>query len=278
MVPSQGLGDGTRDPDFPRWPVTISWLIVILSMVFGALIFVVPLDEYRFLGHIFEAIASLFCMACCLYLYRNVSDRLILLLAAFAFFSYALTTTFWYLYTVALGRMSVFTTVAEFGFLCFFFFFIAAVSIEFPDRGMQPFTTAVLLLLFLAVPLVTGFEAGDRQPVHLALITVRFLVIGLLVTTAIRHGVHHYTFLWAGICLRCLASMLYGVRETLFTVYPVPLFPATSLTAPLTVYDFLSVIGPMIICSYALILIGLIAYSTGSRNPGPGLKTERTVG
>jgi hypothetical protein len=266
MAASQGTGGRPDRPEFPRWPVTISWLIVILSMVFAALIFVIPLDEYRLLGHIFEAAASLFCMACCLYLYRNVSDRLILLLAAFAFFSYALTTTFWYLYTVALGRMSVFTTVAEFGFLCFFFFFIAAFSIGFPDRGMRPSLTISLLLLFLAVPLIISFEAGDRQPVHLALITVRFLVIGLLVTTALRHGIHHSTFLWAGICLRCFASMLYGVRETLFTVYPVPLFPATAFTAPLTAYDFLSVVGPMIICSYALILLGLIAHVTGNQD------------
>ncbi len=74
------------------------------------------------------------------------------------------------------------------------------------------------------------------------------------------------TVLWAGICLRCFASMLYGIRETLFTVYPVPLFPATMFTTPLTVYDFLSVVGPMIICSCALIQIGLITFIIGSRD------------
>jgi hypothetical protein len=266
METEQGAGDQGRELGFSRLAVPLVWLTFFLSVLFAALIFVIPLDTYRLLGHIFEAVISLFCMACCLYLYRTVSDRLILLLAAFAFFSYALTTTFWYLYTVALGRMFVFTTVAEFGFLCFFFFFIAAISIEFPDRGMRSSTTVLLLLLFLAVPLVAGFEGGVTQPVHFLLIIVRFLVIGLLITTAVRHGVHHYTLLWAGICLRCLASMLYGIRETLFTVYPVPLFPATAFTAPLSVYDFLSVVGPMIICSYALILIGLIAYITGSRD------------
>ena len=124
------MGNTTGERRFSRWAVPLLWLTVFFSVLFAALIFVIPLDEYRLLGHIFEATVALFCMACCLYLYRSVSDRLLLLLAAFAFFSYALSTTFWYLYTVALGRMFVFTTVAEFGFLCFFFFFIAAISIE----------------------------------------------------------------------------------------------------------------------------------------------------
>lgn len=266
MEKEQGAGDCPGECRFFRWAVPLLWLTVIFSALFAVFVFVIPLDEYRLLGHIFEAVVSLFCMACCLYLYRSVSDRLMLLLAAFAFFSYALATTFWYLYTVALGRMFVFTTVAEFGFLCFFFFFIAAITIEFPDRGMRSSTTVLLLLIFLAVPLVAGFAGGILQPVHFLLVIVRFLVIGLLFTTAVRHGVHNYPLLWAGICLRCLASMLYGIRETLFVVYPVPLFPSTGFTASLTVYDFLSIVGPMIICSYALIQIGLFLYITGSRN------------
>jgi hypothetical protein len=271
METERGAGDTAGERRFSRWAVPLLWITVFLSVLFAVLIFVIPLDEYRLLGHIFEAVVALFCMACCLYLYCSVSDRLLLLLAAFAFFSYALSTTFWYLYTVALGRMFVFTTVAEFGFLCFFFFFIAAISIEFPDRGMQSSTTVLLLLLFLAVPLVAGIAGGIAQPVHFLLVIVRFLVIGLLITTAVRHGIHHYPLLWAGICLRCLASMLYGIRETLFVVYPVPLFPSTGFTAPLTVYDFLSIVGPMIICSYALIQIGLFSYITSNRDPtAPG--------
>jgi hypothetical protein len=267
METERGTEDNPGERWFSRLAVPLLWLTFLLSILFAALIFVIPLDTYRLLGHIFEAVVSLSCMACCLYLYRSVSGRLFLLLAAFAFFSYALTTTFWYLYTVALGRMFVFTTVAEFGFLCFFFFFIAAISIEFPDWGMRSSTMVLLFLIFLAVPLVAGFEGGISQPVHFLLIIVRFLVIGLLITTAVRHGVHHYTLLWAGICLRCLASMLYGIRETLFVVYPVPLFPATGFTASLTVYDFLSIVGPVIICSSALIVIGLFSYITGSRDP-----------
>jgi hypothetical protein len=266
METGQGAGDRSGGRGFFRWAVPLLWLIVILSAVFAALIFVIPLDEYRLLGNFFEATVALCCLACCLYLYRTVSDRLILLLAAFAFFSYALSTMFWYLYTVALGRQFVFTTVAEFGFLCFFFFFIAAISIEFPDRGIQRSTFVLFLILFLIIPLAAGCATGFNQPVHFALVMILFLVIGLLVTTAIRHGIHHYVVLWAGIGLYCIAWMLYGIRETIFVIYPVPLFPGTALTASLTVYDFLSVIGPLIICSQALIQIGLISYISGSRD------------
>lgn len=263
-------GDPANGRDFSRWAVPLLWIIVLASAFFSALIFFVPLAQYQLIGHIFEATAALFCMGCCLYLYRSGSCRLILLLAAFAFFSYALSTTFWYLYAVAVGRMFVFPTVAEFGFLCFFFFFIAAFSIEFPDRGMSASTTVVLLLPFLAIPVVIGAAGGIAQPVHFALVALRFLIIGLLVITAIRHGVHCYPFLWAGICLRCFASMLYGVRETIFTVYTVPLFPGTPLTQSLTVNDFLSLVGPLNICSFALIQIGLFSYiaSTGMQKTG----------
>jgi hypothetical protein len=266
METDQGAGDQGGEQGFFRWAIPLLWLIVILSAVFAILIFITPLDEYRLFGNFFEAAFALCCMACCLHLYRTVSNRLILLLAAFAFFSYALSTLFWYLYTIALGRQFVFTTVAEFGFLCFFFFFIAAISIEFPDRGTGRSTFVVFILLFLTIPVAAGSATGFTQPVHLALVIILFLVIGLLVTTAIRHGVHHYTVLWAGIGIYCIAWMLYGIRETIFVVYPVPLFPETALTASLTAYDFLSVIGPMIICSQALIQIGLISYITGRRN------------
>jgi hypothetical protein len=265
MESERGAGNYREGHGFFRWAVPLLWLIVILSVIFAVLIFFIPLDEYRLLGNFFEATFALCCMACCLYLYRTVSDRLILLLAAFAFFSYSLSTIFWYLYTLALGRQFVFTTVAEFGFLCFFFFFIAAISIEFPDRGMQ-IPTFLLFLLFLIIPLAAGCATGFNQPVHFALVMILFLVIGLLITTAIRHGVYHYIALWAGIGLYCIAWMLYGIREAIFVVYPVPLFPGTALTASLTVYDFLSVIGPLIICSHAFIQIGLISYISGGRD------------
>jgi hypothetical protein len=248
-------------PPFFRWALPVLWAIVIFSAVFACLIFVLPLDDYRLFGNAFEVAVAIFCMACCLYAYRTVSNRILLLLAAFAFFSYAISTIFWYLYSVALGRHFVFTTVSELGFLCFFLFFIAGISLEFKDKGMR-FTTAVtLFLLFLTVPIVAIGVSGDNQPVRLVLLLVSFIVIEQLIATSIRFGVFHHPILWSGICLYCIGWMIYCIRESIFTVYSVPLFPAISPYA-LTVYDILSLVGPIIIGSMALIQIGLFTYLT----------------
>jgi hypothetical protein len=85
-----------------------------------------------------------------------------------------------------------------------------------------------------------------------------------LIATSIRFGVYRYPVLWAGICLRCLGWMIYCIRESIFTVYSIPVI--TNITPNLTVYDLLSLIGPIIICSMALMQIGLFSYlaqSTG---------------
>lgn len=248
---------------FFRWAIPILWAVVILSVVFAGMIFVVPLDDYRLFGNIIEVTVAIFCMACCLYAYRTASNRILLLLAAFAFFSYAISTIFWYLYSVALGRHFVFTTVSELGFLCFFLIFIAGISLEFPDEGMRFSTALTLLLFFLTVPIVAIGVSGDSQPVRLALLFVSFIVIEQLVATSIRFGIFRHPILWTGICLYCLGWMIYCIRESIFTVYTVPLFPAISPSV-LTVYDLLSLIGPIIIGSMALIQIGLFSYLTRS--------------
>lgn len=260
MAPAPGM-----NPDMPSDPIMsgtirVLWGIVILSILFAAMIFVLPLDLYRSAGHLFEAMVAVFCMACCLYAYCTIANRILLLLGAFAFFGYALSTLFWYFYSVSLGRTFVYTTVAELSFFCFFLFFIAAISIEFPRQEMPVAVSAFLLVLFLSIPLI--IISGDviRQPLRLALILVRFFVIEQLIDVAIRHGVYFYPLLWAGICLRCIGAMVYGIRETVFLNSPFILFPATGVTPPVSVYDFLSIVGPINICSFALIQIGLFSY------------------
>jgi hypothetical protein len=256
---------GQKTLPFFQWAIPVLWGIVILSAVFASLIFVLPLDDYRLFGNVFEVAVAIFCMACCLYAYRTESSRILIILAAFAFFSYAISAMFWYLYSIALGRHFVFTTVSELGFLCFFLFFIAGISLEFRDEGMRFSTAVILFLLFLTVPIVAIGVSGDNQPVRLALLLISFIVIEQLVATSIRFGVFRYSILWAGICLYCLGWMIYCIRESIFTVYTVPLFPANSLSA-LTVYDILSLIGPILICSMALIQIGLFSYL--AQSPG----------
>jgi hypothetical protein len=249
------------------------WGIVALSLIFAALIFVIPLEtcyivisleNYRMVGNYFEIFVSVFCMVCCLYAYRYISDQVLLLLAAFAFFSYALSNTFWYIYTLALGRLVVYTTIAEFGFLCFFLFFIAAFSLSFPNRGMRFSHAAGLFVLFLSIPVAIIWAGGDNQPVRSGLLLIRFFLIWQLVVITIRHGVYRHTILFAGISLYCLSSMLYGVRETLFAIFPVPLFPGTIISGPLPLYEFMSIIGPMFVCSMALIQLGLFPCLSGT--------------
>jgi len=259
MDTMQAYGQGPATPPLIRRIVPVLWAIVILSVVFAGLIFVIPLDSYRLAGNTLEVMVALFCMGCCLYAYCTGYCRVFLLLAAFAFFSYALSTTFWYLYSITFGRLSVFTTVSELGFLCFFLFFIAAISLEFRDEGLNRSRSGALLLLFLAIPVIALWAGGDHQPLRVALLFISFVIIEQLIATSIRYGVYRYPVLWAGICLRCLGWMIYYVRESIFTVYPVPL--ASDLTPSLlTLYDLMSLVGPVIIGSMALMQIGIFSY------------------
>jgi hypothetical protein len=259
-------------PDYLKDPVLtgiirVLWGIVILSVLFAGMIFFLPLERYQSLGHLFEAAVAIFCMVCCLYAYRTISGHVVLLLGAFAFFGYAISTVFWYFYSVALGRTFAYTTVAELSFYCFFLFFVAAITIEFPRHEMPLAYSLFLLALFLSIPLIIITGNVISQPLRLALILFRFLLIEQLIDVAIRHRVYICPVLWAGICFRCIGAMVYGIRETVLLNSPVILIPATSLTPPVSAYDFLSIVGPMNICSFALIQIGLILYivKTGPR-------------
>jgi hypothetical protein len=245
----------------------VLWGIVAFSALYIALIAVVPLPLYRLFGNTFEAAAALVCMGICLYAYRFWSGRVILVLAAFAFGEYALATAFWYLFTLLpltadFGRPFVFTSVAELAFFGFMLFFIAGFQIE---REKEPFPLSyriILVLVFLAVPLMVIARYGIV--VRTGLLLVQFAVVAWLILVTIGHGFYRYPLIWAGICLRALVSMLYGLRETLFLYYP-----SWNVTLPqgttLSVYELASVVGPLIILSIALITLGLLSYI---RDPG----------
>ena len=253
----------------PAWARYLLWAIVALTVIFGALIAVTPLLLYRLVGHCFEAGAALICMGMCAYAYLRWSRRrIILLLAAFAFGEYALATIFWYLFSLLpvtenLGRPFVFTTVAELSFLGFMVFFIAAFQIEQEKEPAHPLFPWLLLALFLAIPLMVIGEYGIS--LRTVMLLVRFLVVEQLIVVTIGHGFFRYPLLWAGICIRCLAAMLYGLRETLFIYYTSWIIPLPGAGSAISVYDLSSLIGPLIIASFALIVLGLFDY-TASRD------------
>ncbi len=258
--------DPVRPAPATHLPGAVKYLlrgIFVLSVIFAALIVVIPLPLYRLIGNSFEAGAAFVCMCICLYVYRHWSGRVILLLAAFAFGEYGLATIFWYLYTLlpltaSLGRPFVFTTVAELSFLGFMLFFIAGFQIEGKKEPVPAVYSWLLFALFLIIPLIMIDAYGIT--LRTVMLLVQFVVAGQLIIVTISHGFFRYPLLWAGICAQCMFSMLYGLRETLFLYYP-----SWTITLPLaektfSLYDLSSIVGPIIIASIALLTLGLLDY------------------
>ena len=237
--------------------------IVVFSVIFAALIVVIPLPLYRFIGNSLEAGVAFVCMCICLYAYRHWSGRVILLLAAFAFGEYGLATIFWYLYslvplTALLGRPFVFTTVAELSFLGFMLFFIAGFQIEGKKEPVPAVYTWLLLALFLIIPLIMIDSYGITP--RTVMLFVQFIVVDQLIVVTISHGFFRYPLLWAGTCAQCVFSMLYGLRETLFLYYPSWTIPLPPAGTAFSVYDLSSIVGPIVIASIALLTLGLLDY------------------
>ena len=134
----QEADETAGNPAVPGKAVSVVRALAVLTVIFGALILYIPLDTFRFFGNLFEIAVATGCMAACLYAYRNWSGRITLLLAAFAFGGYALSNTFWYLYSEAIGREYVFFTVSELGFLGFMLFFVVVFRTGFPVRPAPP--------------------------------------------------------------------------------------------------------------------------------------------
>jgi hypothetical protein len=242
-----------------------------LSVLFAALILVMDIRDWRLVANCLEVVVPVFCMGCSLFTYRYFPDRLILPLAAFAFFIYALTNTFWYLLSTYLTK-EVYSSVAELGFFCFFIFFIIAFSIEFPDEGMRASTKLGIFALFLLIPVAYLWAGRGTDRVLLVLLLIQVLLTALLLSVTIRHGVFRQRLLFAGICLSCLFMTLYGVRETVIraTIGNDPRIGGTLIMAlqgtgitstSFWAYELMSIIiAPTIFCSFALIQLGLFSY------------------
>jgi len=269
MKCSPGL-EKSPDLRISRFIRLFLWGVIAAAAIFAVLIFVIPLDLYRLIGHCFEACAALSCMTICLYAYRSWSRRMILLLAAFAFGEYALATVFWYLFsllpvTEMLGRPYVFMTVSEFSFLGFMLFFIAGFQIEQPEKPFPALYAWLVLGIFMSIPLaIAGFEG---LTVRTSLLFLRFFIVEQLLVVTVTRGFSKYSLLWAGLCLRVLVSGLYGIRETLFLQNPSWNITLSATSGTLPLYDFFSIIGPLVIASFAFIMLGLLDYTASSGKP-----------
>lgn len=238
------------------------WALVLLPLIFGVLVFVVSLNMYRFLGNSLEVAIALVCMISCLYAYRTWSERIILLLAAFACGGYALSNTFWYLYDIAFPEPGAFFTIAELGFLGFMLFFIVAFRIEFPKKICPVSSRIAVWGLFLTIAIITLVTTAIT--LDTLMFTVLLLVIALFMDTAIEHGVYRYRILWSGICLWSFTLLLYGLRETLIDPLvssEVDAVEIHSFVVNLEQLQFvLHIIGPLILLSFLLIQLGIFAY------------------
>jgi hypothetical protein len=256
-----GTGERMKDGVVPGRVILLFWGMVLLTVLFTGLIFFIPLDTYHLYSNLFEVVIALVCMVSCLYAYRTWSERIILLLAAFAFGGFALSNTFWYLYLTAfqLSRDSVFFTISEMGFLGFMLFFIVAFRIEFPQKPCPLLSRAAMagLLLMTAVVLLklsgitpdTGLLKSHLEIV--ALLLLRLLVLLLFIDAALCYGVYQYPLLWPGIWIWSFASVLYGFREVVVVQFDVKL---------VTTNPFWSLVGPLDILSFLFIQLGLFTY------------------
>lgn len=238
--------------------ISLSWSLAVIAGLFCVMVFFIPPEIFRLYANLLEIGVALFCMGCCLQVYRSQPGRVLLLLAAFAFLGFALSNTFWYLYASAFGRMHAFFSVSEMGFLGFLLFFIVAFRIEGEKTPFPHHWQTALAALFAAMAILIIASSG-LNPVT-ALLLLRILIVLVFMGTALEYGMSRYTLLWTGICLFSLASVTYGLRDAFIIRYPAGadaiIVPATSLT----VDNFLSIVGPLDVMAFLLILLGIFEY------------------
>lgn len=258
-----GTGEQTKDGVVPGRVMLLLWGMVLLTAPVCALIFFIPLGDYQYYENILEGGVALICMIFCLYAYRTWSERIIVLLAAFAFGEYALANTFWYLSSLVLEMQKEPVNISELGLLGFMLFFIVAFRIEFPQKFTPVSSRIALGGLFLIIALIILGTLGIT--LITAVFTFRLLIVALLIDGALDHGIYQYPLLWPGICLWSFASIIDGIRDTSVITYAE--WGVASFTPnPLNAHDFLSIIWPLFILSFLLIQLGIFTYLNSKKN------------
>jgi hypothetical protein len=257
-----GTGEDMKDGTVPHRVMLLLWGMVLLTAPVCALIFFIPLGDYQYYDNILEVGVALICMISCLYAYRTWSERIIVLLAAFAFGEYALANTFYYLYSLVPDMQNGLFTISELGLLGFMLFFIVAFRIEFPQKPYPVSSRIVLLGLFLLIVLLV--LGTSDVTLSTAVFIFRLLMVALLIDGALDHGVYQYPLLWPGVCLWSFASIIGGLRYTSVLMNAEWVAPFT--TDSLTAYDFISIVWPLYILSFLLIQLGIFTYLNSKKN------------
>ena len=243
----------------PESAFLMVWSLTPIPLFFCIWIFFVDsIKTYQFYGNILEISVALFCMCCCLYAYRTWSERIILLLAAFAFLGYALSNTYWYLYTIIIGRETVFFNISQMGFLGFMFFFIAAFWFEFPKKPCPRFSQIALVGLLVFITLLIIAILGINGVSALLWIHVLFVIV--FINSALEHGVYRFSLLWVGIFIWCFPFLASAIRDAYLVTHPGDAIIGLFTAHPLTLNEFLSIDGPLVVLSFLLILAGIFTY------------------
>ncbi|MFA4850797.1 MAG: hypothetical protein WC626_13815 [Methanoregula sp.] len=243
----------------PKTAFLLIWCLALVPLFFCIWIFFVDsIKTYQFYSNILEIGIALFCMCCCLYAYRTWSERIILLLAAFAFLGYALSNTFWYIFTLIFDRTTVFFNISQMGFLGFMLFFIAAFWFEFPKKPCPRFSQIALigLLVFITLLIITKLGVNGVS----VLLWIHVLFVILFINSALEHGVYRYSLLWIGIFMWSFPFITSALRDTFIVTHSNEAVIALSPTHPLTLNELLSIDGPLIVLSFLLIQLGIFAY------------------
>lgn len=243
------------------------WGMVLLTAPVWSLIFIIKVKDYQFFENSLEVGVSLICMILCLYAYRTWSERIIVLLAAFAFGEYALSNTFWNLYSIALDMRDVPFSISELGVLGLMLFFIAAFHIEFPRKPYPVSSRIILLGLFLIIALLVLGTSGVTVTVSTAVIILRLLIVALFIDGALDHGVYQYPLLWRGICMWGVASIIGGLRYTSVIKNAEWVVPFTDHLTP---FDFLSIVWPLYSLSILLLQLGIFRYLNSQKTDDSG--------
>jgi hypothetical protein len=241
----------------------LSGLIIIpvyflVQIFFIGSLFINSIDAYHYYSNFLEIGIALFCMCCCLYAYRTWSERIILLLAAFSFLGYALSNTFWYLYTISIGRDTVFFNISQMGFLGFMLFFIVAFWFEFPKKPCPRSAQIALIGLFVFITLMIISTMGINAVT--ALLWVHILLLILFINSALEHGVYQYSLLWAGIFVWSFPFLASALRDTFIVTHTGGAVIALPMANSLTLNEFLSIDGPLVVLSFLLIQMGIFTY------------------